>query len=718
MFPLELWLGIEATVNRTDSEYQDQMVLSSVHERMGDLERIASTGAKRVRFPVLWERVAPDSLEDLDWGWTDSRLRGLRDLGVDPIAGLLHHGSGPRYTDLLDPHFPQKLAQYAGAVARRYPWLTHYTPVNEPLTTARFSALYGLWYPHARDVASFLRTLVHQLRGTQLAMQAIREVNSSAQLVQTEDLGFTRSTYKLRYQADFDNLRRWLSLDLLCGRVDSRHELWAYLLEHGLTERDLTPFLERPCPPDIVGINTYVTSERFLDGRLEHHNPDQHGGNGRDGYVDLETVRVFGGGVGGFAARLREAHERYALPLALTEVHLGCTREEQMRWLLEAYRAALELRAEGADVRALTLWSAFGAFEWNSLLTRQEGHYESGLWDVRAPEPRATALVSMAQHIARGETPQHPVLETRGWWHRPERFSHPPFGPVRSSAVEGRPILIYGPDNALSQAFARVCRWRGLAFVLEHELTDLNAVLEQENPWAVVDVSMDSNPAALVQACFERSLKLLSFSSAAVFDGKKGSPYLESDLPNPSSLQGKRALERETLVLEALPQTLLIRTRDLFGPWDLENPVQAALEAVRSGQPLTLKNLPASWAKRHLSGLPASWAKRHVLSRTGTEGPARLSGLPAYLPDVVQTSLELLIDDEKGVWHLSNPGPSSFEEFIQALGGAVNSSTTQMPFTVLSSERAWMMPSFINALERYRDALHRDEIRALEVSRV
>ena len=358
MLPLELWLGIEGTVNRTGNDYQDQMVLSGVHQRLSDLERVASTGARRVRFPVLWERVAPHSPEEMDWDWTDSRLSGLRELGVEPIAGLLHHGSGPHYTDLLDSQFPEKLAQYAGAVARRYPWLEHYTPVNEPLTTARFSALYGLWYPHTRDNASFLCTLVHQLRGTQLAMQAIRKVNSSAKLVQTEDLGFTRSTFKLRYQADFDNLRRWLSLDLLCGRVDSRHELWGYLLEHGLRESDLTPFLERPCPPDIVGINTYVTSERFLDGRLEHHTPDQHGGNGRDKYVDLETVRVLGGTIGGFAARLREAHERYALPLALTEVHLGCTREEQMRWLLEAHGAALELRIEGADVRALKIGRA------------------------------------------------------------------------------------------------------------------------------------------------------------------------------------------------------------------------------------------------------------------------------------------------------------------------------------------------------------------------
>ena len=49
-----------------------------------------------------------------DWRWTDGRLERIRSLGMRPIAGLLHHGSGPRYTNLLESGF---------AVFR------HYTPV-------------------------------------------------------------------------------------------------------------------------------------------------------------------------------------------------------------------------------------------------------------------------------------------------------------------------------------------------------------------------------------------------------------------------------------------------------------------------------------------------------------------------------------------------------------------------------------------------------------
>ncbi|WP_206667357.1 hypothetical protein, partial [Salmonella enterica] len=67
----------------------------------------------------------------------------MQRLKLRPIVGLVHHGSGPPHTHLLDPAFAAGLAAFAGEVARRFPWVEDYTPVNEPLTTARFSALYG-----------------------------------------------------------------------------------------------------------------------------------------------------------------------------------------------------------------------------------------------------------------------------------------------------------------------------------------------------------------------------------------------------------------------------------------------------------------------------------------------------------------------------------------------------------------------------------------------
>jgi dTDP-4-dehydrorhamnose reductase len=296
---LELWGGVECTVNRVGETYSDQVRRSGHHDRPDDIALVASTGIKTLRYPVLWERVAPDGLIGADWSWTDDRLDRLRRLGIRPIAGLLHHGSGPRTTNLLDPDFPRLFAEYAGAVARRYPWIDLYTPVNEPLTTARFSALYGHWYPHCRDDRSFVTALLHQVMATALAMRAIRRVNSSAQLVQTEDAGRTFSTPRLDYQAAFENHRRWLTFDLLSGRVSRGHPLRDWLIGCGATPEALDALTHEPCRPDVVGLNYYLTSDRFLDDRLELYPGVAPGGNGRDTYVDVDAVRVRASGCAG-----------------------------------------------------------------------------------------------------------------------------------------------------------------------------------------------------------------------------------------------------------------------------------------------------------------------------------------------------------------------------------------------------------------------------------
>lgn len=312
--PLEVWAGVECTVNRVGDEYFDQLNRNGHATRLDDLDLFAKLGVRAIRYPVLWERTAPDGLEQADWSWADERLERLRELGIRPIVGLVHHGSGPRHTSLIDPAFPSGLARFAQAVAERYPWVESYTPVNEPLTTARFSGLYGHWYPHGRDGLTFARALLTQCRAVALAMRAIREVNPAATLVQTEDLGKIFSTPKIAYQAEFENERRWLTFDLLYGRVNRDHPMWGYLLWLGVSEAELEPFLDAPCPPDAIGINHYLTSDRFLDERLENYPSSVHGENGRHKYADVEAVRVCAQGVAGPRMLIREAWERYGLP--------------------------------------------------------------------------------------------------------------------------------------------------------------------------------------------------------------------------------------------------------------------------------------------------------------------------------------------------------------------------------------------------------------------
>jgi dTDP-4-dehydrorhamnose reductase len=448
--PIELWGGIECTLNRVGDTYFDQYAWSGHDARPGDLERIAALGIRTLRYGILWEKTARGE-GDYDWSWADERLRILREVGITPIVGFLHHGSGPRFTDLLDPHFPEKLAAYARAFARRFPEIELYTPVNEPLTTARFCGLYGHWFPHQRDDAAFARTLLHQCRAIALAMREIRRINPRAQLIQTDDLSRVWSTPALAYQADFENERRWLAYDLLVGSVGPRHSLWEYLLGCGLRERELMEFCDAPCPPAVVGLDYYATSERFLDERLELYPRETHGSNGRDFYADVAAVRVMESEIAGPGAALLEATQRFDLPVAQTEAFLGCTPDEQARWLWEAWRQAHAAQCCGADVRAVCAWSLLGAHNWHNLVTRNDDHYEPSAFEVREGQLYPTLLGELIRELANGRTPQLPELQTPGWWRREERFLYPP---VEASQTPSGALLETNTIGALQPEFS------------------------------------------------------------------------------------------------------------------------------------------------------------------------------------------------------------------------------------------------------------------------
>jgi len=429
----ELWGGVECSVVRIGDTWRDQTVETGHDRREDDLARIAALGIRTLRYPVLWERVAPDRPEQRDWSWSDRRLDGLRRLGIRPIVGLLHHGSGPRYTDLLDPGFPAGLAVHADAVAVRYPWITDWTPVNEPTTTARFSGLYGHWCPHHRDFRSWCRMVVNQCLGTVLAMRAIRRHIPSARLIQTEDLGRIFATPTLSYQAQHENERRWLALDLLCGRIARGHPWHTILLKAGIAEAALAELTAGDAAPDVIGINHYLTSDRFLDEAVHRYPAQFAGGNGRHRYADVEAVRVHPQPDHlGPRARLREAWNRYRRPLAITEAHHGAADMlECVRWLSEVWTAARSLRAGGVDIRAVTVWSLFGSVDWRSLMMERAGAYEPGPYDIRSSPPRATALATATQQLATVGTLLAPEFIVPGWWRREGRF-YPGRGGARS----------------------------------------------------------------------------------------------------------------------------------------------------------------------------------------------------------------------------------------------------------------------------------------------
>jgi dTDP-4-dehydrorhamnose reductase len=715
---------VEYTVNRVSDKYLDQMNMSGHAHRFEDLALITDLGFNALRFPLIWERLAPFDIEDIDWTWADERLSFLRDKGVRVIAGLVHHGSGPHYTNLLDPDFPEKLVRYATRIAERYPWIDAYTPVNEPLTTARFSGLYGHWYPHARDTRSFLTMLFMECLATSRAMKAIREINPAAELIQTEDIGKAFSTPLLSYQAKFENQRRWLSLDILAGKWGPSHPLWHFSINRGIPEKLAREVAEAPCPPNIIGLNHYITSNRFLDEHLDRYPPHAHGGNGRHSYADVEAVWLGGEKEFSIKELCIETWERYQLPLAITEAHLGCTRDEQMRWLGMVWNSVKDLHAAGMDIRAVTVWNLLGSFDWDSLVTQARNHYESGVYDLRAPNLRPTALATMVKSLAHQQSFDHPVLDMPGWWERPlpqnpflveDYFMEPEpqIVPAIQKVPQGkkpRQLLITGKNGALANAFAYVCTRRGLPFtMISHHDLDIadekktTEVLEQVGPWALIHAAdyphVDkaehdadgcfhynvTSTRVLAEECRRRGLRFMMFSSDLVFDGGQRQPYTENSPPSPLNIYGKTKHIAEMTALDHDPKALVIRSSSsLFGPWDLTNFLTKSLHHLLRGQKL--------YAAEDL------WIS------------------PTYLPDLASVSLDLLIDEEQGIWHLANIGETNWAQFARTAALQLGldpehiisvpahqlSFVARRPaFSVLGSERGQLMPHLEHAIDRY-----------------
>jgi dTDP-4-dehydrorhamnose reductase len=181
---------------------------------------------------------------------------------------------------------------------------------------------------------------------------------------------------------------------------------------------------------------------------------------------------------------------------------------------------------------------------------------------------------------------------------------------------------------------------------------------------------------ALARACADLDIPLVTFSSDLVFDGTLGRPYVESDEVNPTTVYGESKAEAERRVLEAYDKALVLRTSAFFGPWDGYNFVWSILNTLSKGE-----------------GVEASI---DVVS-------------PTYVPDLVNTSLDLLIDGGTGIWHMANIGETSWRDLAAMAAERAGfdpelvTDAGDLPVlnTALSTERGILMPRLDSALDRF-----------------
>jgi len=329
-----------------------------------DFDCVQDLGLRFLRYgpPLHHALRGPDAY---DWSFTDETFGELHRRGIIPIVDLCHFGVPDWIGNFQNPEFPRHFEGYARAFARRFPWCQLYTPINEMLICALFSARYGWWNEQLRDDRAFVTALKHIVKANVLAMHAILAVRPDAIFVQSESSEYFHAADPRAIKpAEVLNARRFLSLDLNYGRRVSS-ETYEYLLDNGMTRQEYHFFhghnLKRFC---ILGNDYYVTNEhRVVD----------------DGSTSAA------GEVFGYSEITRQYHDRYNLPVMHTETNFaeGPHGTEAVWWLWKQWANVLRLRNDGVPVVGFTWYSLTDQMDWDTALREQNGHvHPVGLYDL------------------------------------------------------------------------------------------------------------------------------------------------------------------------------------------------------------------------------------------------------------------------------------------------------------------------------------------------
>jgi len=191
--------------------------------------------------------------------------------------------------------------------------------------------------------------------------------------------------------------------------------------------------------------------------------------------------------------------------------------------------------------------------------------------------------------------------------------------------------------------------------------------------------------------CARYKIKLVNFSSDLVFNGAQDSPYVESSRVAPLNVYGQTKADMERVVSTILPGSLIIRTSAFFGPWDKYNFAYSVLKS--------------------------------VMQERSFHAASDIVITPTYIPDLVNSTLDLLIDDAQGIWHICNQHELSWydwavmiaeragypaQRIIPVESSKLNYIARRPQYTAIRSERGNLMHSFDYAIDRFVHDFRRD----------
>lgn len=313
-----------------------------------DYRWLRRMGFSEVRESVGWRLC--DHPEGYDFRSLHSRMQAAGRQGLRIRWTLMHYGIPADLSlfDTDDDVFIARFVRFCAAVATALSNYASdrpriYTPINELSFLCWAATSTGLIHPHVAEDNRDARALKERLvRAGLAACRAIRAVDPSAKMMWVEplvnvvalaDRGDVRAEAAREHAAQFE------ALDMLTGRSH------AFL---GGSANDV----------DLIGLNYY------------HSNQWEVGSRQTLPWHEAHPRRV------PLSRLLREVHERYDLPLTVSETsHVG---QGRAAWLTDVTRQIHLVRHGGIDIEGLCLYPVFDRPDWEDP-TRW---HRSGLWDI------------------------------------------------------------------------------------------------------------------------------------------------------------------------------------------------------------------------------------------------------------------------------------------------------------------------------------------------
>jgi len=217
--------------------------------------------------------------------------------------------------------------------------------------------------------------------------------------------------------------------------------------------------------------------------------------------------------------------------------------------------------------------------------------------------------------------------------------------------------LLIGSHGQLGSDLCRV--WTDELIALPHEALDVcdreqaHSIIRSEAPALVINTAAyhrvdecESNAARafevnalgaknVADASREAGAAVIFISTDYVFDGEKGSAYVEDDLPAPINVYGASKLAGEHLVRQSNPRHFIVRSSGLFGVAGASgkggNFVETMIRRARQGEALRVVD-------------------DQVFS-------------PTFTWDLATTLRELAAGGRFGTYHVTNTGQTSWYRF-------------------------------------------------------